>query len=183
LQGERQDARHEIERAQAADRAAMAQALAEGREPPKQHDRHERAAVARRERLEAELEAADDATDEAGSVLARAIGECRDEWADTLAQAEEAAQARATTALAELQAAVADLGNVRRGVEWLTDFDVLRAVAGQETPFTGGAFRVNLGLGLHDEQPMARLLQIVAEALTPPAPARPRTHAMAVESR
>lgn len=99
-----------------------------------------------------------------------------------VADAGEAAQARATVALAELQAAVADVGNARLAVEWLDGFDVGGAIAGQQQQFAGGALRVDLGMGMQHEQPAARLLQIVGDALTPAEPTRPRTPVVVVES-
>ncbi len=111
--------------------------------------------------------------DEAGNRLAEAITEHREEWLTRLAEGEVVAAATFNLAIAEAQAALADLRPARGAVGWLNRFDTGLAMGGQYAPFSGGRLRVRarIGTARGDFDPTALLdaaAKVTEEAPAPP---------------
>lgn len=117
------------------------------------------------------------ALDLAGDELADKIAECRDEWIDLTGPNIEDAEARYSRALAEAQAALAELGAARRTGEWVKSFSAAEARVGRAQQFVSGRIRIEIArhdLPQDSEVDPAVLLKLAARATEPPVERKPR---------
>jgi hypothetical protein len=114
------------------------------------------------------------AVDEVGNELALAIAENRADWLANLEAEASEIEARYDKAVAEGQAALADLGPARGGVRWLQEFSHSRARIGQESQFSGGqvTLRYRFPGTLQTDWNPRELLAAAAE-VTSPAESKP----------
>jgi hypothetical protein len=122
----------------------------------------------------AELKAREDALavaiDEVGNTAAVAVAENRAAWLATLGEVAAEAEARYAKALADAEAALADLVPARGAIEWLTDFNHVHARIGTQTQFAGGKLWIEHRFPgtLQSEWDPKELLATAGKLLDPP---------------
>lgn len=131
------DAKAAIPAARAADKQAAAAALVAGKPVP-QPGAKETAALAALAELEALTAAHYQAADEVGNTLAEAIAANAAEWIPTLEAVRDEAVDRYAAALAEAQAALAEMKQAVGAAYWLEHFDLTQARLGHVRPWHGG---------------------------------------------
>jgi hypothetical protein len=147
---------------------ASAEALAEGK-TPKADDSVAKleAEKVKLERRLAELQAA---VELSGNRLADSIDAHRESWLRGLGPAKDEAAERLRAALAEAKGALRDFTAASAAVEWLTDFDLGHAHAGQQVQFAGGRAGVSLrpSMSVNADTNPSELLDVVGTLLEAP---------------